>query len=108
MGTRRTQTGRSAVGGFSPQTEWNPNTGQRVARGTWNPLQRQRMAVRGRFLTRAGAGCTTIVNRWKAHDGESRAGRMLGFSGQNAILEGAMGAAGGQGQSADVGAVSSR
>ena len=35
------------------------------------------------------------VNRWKSANGERRAGRMLGFSGENAILEATWGQPGG-------------
>ena len=68
-----------------PADEWNPNTGQRVERGTWNPL-RGNQGSAGGFEHRGGK-LYYIVNRWRTADGEHRAGRMLGFSGDNAILE---------------------
>ncbi len=78
-----------------PADEWNPNTGQRVARGTWNPLCGNHGSP-GAFSHQGGGRLYYIVNRWKTHDGESRAGLMLGFNGHNAILEGRWGEPGGR------------
>ena len=78
-----------------PADEWNPNTGQCVARGTWNPLCGNH-GTSGTFAHQGGGKLYYIVNRWKAQNGEHRAGRMLGFTGENAVLEGTWGRPGGR------------
>ena len=66
-----------------------------MARGTWNPLCGNHGSP-GAFSHQGGGRLYYIVNRWKTHDGESRAGLMLGFNGHNAILEGRWGEPGGR------------
>ena len=78
--------GDKVVWELFPADEWDPNTGQRVERGTWDPLAGSDGSP-GEPLPPIGGERYYIVNRWKAHDGERRAGRMLGFNGENVILE---------------------
>ena len=77
-----------------PADEWDPRTGKRVARGSWNPL-RGNHGTSGTFAHQGGPAAPyyIVVNRWKAHSlAESiEPGRCLGFSGHKAVLEGTWG-----------------
>ena len=76
-------------GSFSPQTNGTQTPASVWSRGRGIHCAAT-MAVRGHFLTRAGAGCTT-----SSTDGRRttvRVGRLtLGFNGHSAILEGRWG-----------------
>ena len=78
-----------------PADEWDPNTGARVAKGSWNPLRGNHGTSEPGFENSGGGKLYYIVNRWKAQNGEGRAGLMLDFSGDNAILEAKWGQQGG-------------
>ena len=78
-----------------PAEEWNPNTGKEFeTAGNWDPVNGDDGSG-GRPNHEFGGRLYYIVNRWKTADGERRAGRMLGFNGENAILEATWGQSGG-------------
>jgi hypothetical protein len=77
-----------------PAEEWDPNTGKRVQRGSWDPVNGNYGSA-GLPSDEFGGRLYYIVNRWKTADGERRAGRMLGFNEENAILEATWGQSGG-------------
>ena len=57
-----------------PADEYNPNTGERVAKGTWNPLRGNRGSAGG-FEHGGGGMLCYVVNRWKSDDGERTGAR---------------------------------
>ena len=88
------QAGEKCPWELLPAEEWDPNTGTRVQRGSWDPVNGNDGSA-GQPSHDFGGRLYYIVNRWKTANGERRAGRMLGFSGDKAILEATWGQPGG-------------